>query len=49
MPGVGVVTERKIVLGITYGRQAVTIEEDADADDSDFQMNDEVNTTRGPD
>ncbi|PBK86423.1 hypothetical protein ARMGADRAFT_1086598 [Armillaria gallica] len=48
MPGVGVVTERKIVLGIAYGRQAVTIEEDGDDGDSDVQMNDEVNITRGP-
>ncbi|KAK0447208.1 hypothetical protein EV421DRAFT_2017493 [Armillaria borealis] len=48
MPGVGIVTERQIVLGITYGRQAVTIEEEED-DDSDVQMNDEGNITRGPD
>ncbi|PBK63925.1 hypothetical protein ARMSODRAFT_1007454 [Armillaria solidipes] len=46
MPGVGIVTERQIVLGITYGRQAVTIEEEED-DDSDVQMNDEVNITTG--
>ncbi|KAK0229953.1 hypothetical protein EDD85DRAFT_939687 [Armillaria nabsnona] len=49
MPGVSIVTERQIVLGITYGRQAVTIEGDGDDDDPDFQMNDEVNTARGPD
>lgn len=35
-------------LGIAYGRQAVTIEEDGDDGDSDVQMNDEVNITRGP-
>ncbi|KAK0447197.1 hypothetical protein EV421DRAFT_1929024 [Armillaria borealis] len=41
MPGVGVITDRPIVPGITFSRQAVTIKGEED-DDSDVQMNDEV-------
>ncbi|KAK0205603.1 hypothetical protein DFS33DRAFT_782131 [Desarmillaria ectypa] len=54
IPGVGAIPDRPFVPGITYGSQAVTIEEEEEEEEeegedvSNVEMNEEVNTTRGP-